>query len=133
MKGTPLCIAGCGRPVKRSDAHCFECRKTLRAARARAKRGAGILPAASGKTVEEVAKHIRNARENLDRMEAARERAEREGGLDAMPFGEVDLWTRSIRAELTAMTETLGEWSRTARDIENHVGKEIRQPKTDPE
>ncbi len=41
-----------------------------------------------------------------------------------MPFYEVDLWTRSIRAELTAVSKTLAEWSRTARDIEKNVGKD---------
>lgn len=84
------------------------------------RRGADLLPSISGTTAQEVLTRLNAARDNLDRLESSREHAERERGLDSLPFGEVDLWTRAVRAELTAAMQALADWAITARDIQAH-------------
>jgi len=118
VKERPTCVTGCGTPVRRTGAHCTECRKRLRAAQARARRGADLLPVVPGATAQRVLDRIQAARDALDRLEAAREHAERVRELHAMPYPEVDLWTRAIRAELIGANDALAEWALTARDIE---------------
>lgn len=116
-----MCVTGCGTAVQRTGAHCPECRKRLRAARARARRGAAILPSLPGSDAAQILERIRVARDALDRLEATREHAERVRDLDGVPFTEVDLWIRAIRAELTLATDAFADWYVTAKDVQQHT------------
>ncbi len=57
---------------------------------------------------------------SLDRLERERERAENERGLDAMPFIEVDLWVRAVRAALTDATEAGRAWQNFVTDLKEN-------------
>jgi hypothetical protein len=57
---------------------------------------------------------------SLDRLERERERAENERALDAMPFTEVDLWVRAVRAALTDATQVGRAWQNFVTDLKEN-------------
>lgn len=111
------CIAGCGAPVARKGSRCADCAKALHAARQRARRGKPVLPPLPAKETQHLIAALNEARNALDGFESARERAERERGLDAMPYPEVDMWLRDIRKELTRARRAAAAWQQRAKDI----------------
>lgn len=115
------CAAGCGNRVRRSGARCGECARALHAARQRVRRGKPALPPLPPDTTEAVIAALKSAGNAVDRFEQERQKAEIDRGLDAMPYTEVDLWLRAIRAELTGARQLTGDWQVRARDIRSNI------------
>jgi len=108
---------GCGQPVAATGDRCAPCRLKWRAAQARRRRGANPIPPLTPHEAAQILESLAAATSALNRLERERERAENERGLDAMPFTEVDLWVRAVRAALTDAAEAGREWQDFVTDL----------------
>jgi len=117
----PACVArGCDQRVTAAGDRCPDCRLKWRAAQARRRRGANPIPPLPPQETALLLKCLTEASVSLDRLERERERAENERALDAMPFTEVDLWVRAVRAALTDATQVGRAWQNFVTDLKEN-------------